>query len=200
MKLLLVSMFMALVSQSAFAQNDFVKGADVGFLTGQEKHGVKFHDRDGKERECLELLKTDYQMKEITFSTEEIPFESQCYIPITLENGVVCVNLDVEGQSVKLALDTGAWISYIDKKFTEGKPVSETKEDFSPLIGQFSTPIYSMQVSAANQTFPVNFGNLPSQMATMLKLMGIYGVIGFDLFNAFTVVIDFENQQLLLSK
>ena len=145
-------------------------------------------------------MKTDYQKKEITFSTEEIPFESQCSIPITLENGVVCVNLDVEGQSVKLALDTGAWISYIDKKFTEGKPVSETKEDFSPLIGQFSTPIYSMQVSAANQTFPVNFGNLPSQMATMLKLMGIYGVIGFDLFNAFTVVFDFENQQLLLNK
>ena len=29
MKLLLVSMVMALVSQSAFAQNDFVKGADV---------------------------------------------------------------------------------------------------------------------------------------------------------------------------
>jgi hypothetical protein len=57
-----------------------------------------------------------------------------------------------------------------------------------------------MQVSAANQTFPVNFGNLPSKMATMLNLIGIYGVIGFDLFNAFTVVIDFENQQLLLSK
>lgn len=65
MKLLLVSMVMALVSQSAFAQSDFVKGADVGFLTGQEKHGVKFHDRDGKERECLELLKKDYQMKAI---------------------------------------------------------------------------------------------------------------------------------------
>lgn len=65
MKLLLVSMVMALVSQSAFAQNDFVKGADVGFLTGQEKHGVKFHDRDGKERECLELLKNDYQMKAV---------------------------------------------------------------------------------------------------------------------------------------
>ena len=65
MKLLLVSMVMALFSQSAFAQSDFVKGADVGFLTGQEKHGVKFHDRDGKERECLELLKNDYQMKAI---------------------------------------------------------------------------------------------------------------------------------------
>ena len=42
--------------------DDFVKGADVGFLTGQEKRGVVFHDRNGKERECLELLKNDYQM------------------------------------------------------------------------------------------------------------------------------------------
>ena len=44
---------------------DFVKGADVGFLTGQERHGVKFHDRNGRERECLELLKNDYQMSAI---------------------------------------------------------------------------------------------------------------------------------------
>ncbi len=46
-------------------QTDFVKGADVGFLTGQEKRGVKFHDRNGNERECLELLKTDYQISAI---------------------------------------------------------------------------------------------------------------------------------------
>ena len=127
------------------------------------------------------------------------------YSPNVLKRGVRAVfcfihTYDVEGQSVKLALDTGAWISYIDKKFTEGKPVGENKEDFSPLTGHFSTPIYSMQVSAENHTFQVNFGNLPSQMATMLKLMGLYGVIGFDLFNAFTVVIDIENQQLLLNK
>ena len=45
--------------------NDFVKGADVGFLTGQEKRGVVFHDRQGRERECLELLKNDFQMSAI---------------------------------------------------------------------------------------------------------------------------------------
>ena len=46
-------------------QNDFVKGADVGFLLGQERRGVVFHDRNGRERECLELLKNDYQMSAI---------------------------------------------------------------------------------------------------------------------------------------
>ena len=41
--------------------SDFVKGADVGFLLGQERRGVVFHDREGRERECLELLKTDVE-------------------------------------------------------------------------------------------------------------------------------------------
>jgi len=34
---------------------DFVKGADVGFLAGQERQGVVFHDRNGRQRECLEM-------------------------------------------------------------------------------------------------------------------------------------------------
>ena len=52
----------AVVAVNGSSAKDFVKGADVGFLTGQEKRGVVFHDRNGKERECLELLKNDYQM------------------------------------------------------------------------------------------------------------------------------------------
>ena len=36
-------------------ERDFVKGADVGFLTGQERQGQKFYDVKGNERECLEL-------------------------------------------------------------------------------------------------------------------------------------------------
>ncbi len=53
------------VAQTEAAGTDFVKGADVGFLPGQERAGVVFHDRSGNERECLELLKNDYQMSAI---------------------------------------------------------------------------------------------------------------------------------------
>ena len=59
------SLLACLALQAHAQQKDFVKGADVGFLTGQERRGVVFHDRNGKERECLELLKTDYQMSAI---------------------------------------------------------------------------------------------------------------------------------------
>jgi arabinogalactan endo-1,4-beta-galactosidase len=78
MKLLFLSIAMALFAQGVHAQNDFVKGADVGFLTGQEKHGVKFHDRNGKERECLELLKSDYQMSAIRMRVWVNPRGGMC--------------------------------------------------------------------------------------------------------------------------
>ena len=64
MKNMLTSMvlLMAVALQANAQEKDFVKGADVGFLTGQEQQGTVFHDRQGRERECLELLKTDYQI------------------------------------------------------------------------------------------------------------------------------------------
>jgi hypothetical protein len=146
-------------------------------------------------------IQTDYQSKKITFSSEEMLFEAICSVPIIQENGVVCINLIVDGRSAKLALDTGAKISYIDKSYTDGRTIVETREDFSPLINRtFNTPIYSMEAIIGDQPFPVNFGNLPSEIAMMLRAMGLLGAIGFDLFNAFTVHLDFNKNELSLSR
>ena len=64
-----------------YAQNqcdDFVKGADVGFLAGQERRGIVFHDRNGQERECLELLKNDYGMSAIRLRVWVNPRGGDC--------------------------------------------------------------------------------------------------------------------------
>ena len=49
MKKILFTLLLLLIGRSfpggLAAQNNFVKGADVGFLTGQERRGVVFHDR-----------------------------------------------------------------------------------------------------------------------------------------------------------
>ena len=53
MKKFFLMMCSLLVTGALHAQGgngDFVKGADVGFLAGQEQRGVKFHDRQGHER------------------------------------------------------------------------------------------------------------------------------------------------------
>ena len=67
------------IQHKNFVQDkDFVKGADVGFLTMQEKRGVVFHDRNGRERECLELLKNDYQISAIRMRVWVNPRDGDC--------------------------------------------------------------------------------------------------------------------------
>lgn len=144
-------------------------------------------------------IQTDYKKKEITFSTDTIPFEPNCTVPILRGSmGEVCIELMVKGKCVRLALDTGAKISYIDEAFTKDETLVETMDDFNPLIGKFCTPIYTVTASIGNQSFSVKFGNLPPVMAMPLRMMGLYGAIGFDLFNDFKVLMDFKNGVILL--
>lgn len=66
------------VSASGDELPDFVKGADVGFLTRQEQQGIVFRDRNGHERDCLELLRTDYQMSAIRMRVWVNPRGGSC--------------------------------------------------------------------------------------------------------------------------
>ena len=68
----------AATGQTFPKQVDFVKGADVGFLQGQERQGQKFYDVKGNERECLELLKNDYQMSAIRMRVWVNPRGGSC--------------------------------------------------------------------------------------------------------------------------
>ena len=112
--------------------------------------------------------------------------------------GEVCIYLTIKGNKVKLALDTGAKISYIDNSYTEGDNQVGIKDDFNPLVGHFQTPIFAMEASICDNPFPVNFGVLPPILAMPLQMMGIYGAIGYDLFNTFMVVMDFNDNKLYI--
>jgi arabinogalactan endo-1,4-beta-galactosidase len=56
--LLVVIAFASCKTQKAISSKDsFSKGADVGWLPQMEATGYKFHDKDGSEKDCLQLLK-----------------------------------------------------------------------------------------------------------------------------------------------
>lgn len=76
--------------------DNFVKGADVGFLTSQERRGVKFHDKTGKERECLELLKNDYQISAIRMRVWVNPRGGNCdkYTLLAIAKRAKALNMD----------------------------------------------------------------------------------------------------------
>jgi len=71
-------MMLLLIFTAEAEAQDFVKGADVGFLQGQERRGVVFHDREGHERECLELLKNDYRLSAIRMRVWVDPRGGDC--------------------------------------------------------------------------------------------------------------------------
>lgn len=141
----------------------------------------------------------DYRNKRVTFSTEGIPFDSATAVPLQCGRmGEVCVVLTVNGVEAKLALDTGAKISYIDETFTVGQTELEAREDFNPMVGRFQTTLYDMQASINGMEFPVHFGKLPSSLALTLQMLGLRGAIGYDLFDSFVVLMDFHNRVLSL--
>ena len=97
MKRLFLFAWCLLTTGMLLAQGDFVKGADVGFLQGQERRGVKFHDRNGQERECLELLKNDYQMSAIRMRVWVDPRGGDCdkYALLAMAKRVKALGMDL---------------------------------------------------------------------------------------------------------
>ena len=95
--LLLTLTALTATAQTATTEKDFVKGADVGFLLGQERRGVKFHDRQGRERECLELLRNDYQMSAIRMRVWVDPRGGDCdkHALLTMARRVKALGMDL---------------------------------------------------------------------------------------------------------
>ena len=111
---------------------DFVKGADVGFLTGQERHGVEFHDRNGRERECLELLKNDYQMSAIRMRVWVNPRGGSCD-----KNELLAMARRVKALGMQLMVDFHYSDSWADPakqpipKAWEGHTYKQMKRDLA---------------------------------------------------------------------
>ena len=103
-KKLLIFIWCLLVAGAVRAQDaaivkngDFVKGADVSGLPVQEQRGVRFHDRQGRERECLELLKDDYQMGAIRMRVWVNPRDGECdkYALLAMAKRVKALGMDL---------------------------------------------------------------------------------------------------------
>ena len=143
----------------------------------------------------------DYKQKQVVFSDEEFLLDG--FSELIMEKsvlGAMCVPLIVDGQIMTFALDTGAKISYVDEFCTSSETPVEECDDFNPLVGHFNTPIYNMQAMIGDTSFPVRFGTLPQSLSIPLKMMGLDGVIGYDLFVAFTVVMDFKRNALFYKR
>jgi len=137
----------------------------------------------------------------ITFSDEELSLpDSEC-IPLSSTLGLPKVSLQMMGHDGRFFLDTGAKISYVKENVLNGLTPDGQDTDFYPGFGQFETPVYSVLTSIGHQEFTANYGVLPSLLETsLLSLTGTSGIIGYDFFSHFTVLLDLKNKTLLLKE
>jgi hypothetical protein len=138
----------------------------------------------------------DYRNFQVSFSKYEIPFEGT-EIGISNFMGIPIIELEVNSQPLKFFLDTGAKLSYLSEDFTSGYSSVGTEEDFYPGVGQFETECFEIQTRLGSNDFSVRYGNLPFMLQMTLMLGGTDGIIGFDFFNNFKVMLDLGHEKLL---
>lgn len=143
----------------------------------------------------------DYQNKKLTIAEHIEPIVGYFEAPISTVLGTILLHLDVNGNSLKMALDTGARISYLNSNYTDGMTATETRSDYHPNMGNFETPIYPVETGITeNEKFIAKFGVLPKAFEMALSMIGVKGVIGYDLLNNYQVLIDLPNNRLYLKR
>ncbi len=129
----------------------------------------------------------DYAQRFVTFSAQPVPARGK---PCPLETvlGVPIIPVSVGHQEVKMFLDTGAKLSYLNKSLTAGSPSMGTANDFYPGIGRFQTATYKTIVTVMGETIELKCGNLPPLLEITLTMAGCAGIIGNDIFSYFNPI------------
>lgn len=141
----------------------------------------------------------DYQNEVIQFSKKEIDIEGT-QVDISSFMGIPIIKIIINNQELKLFLDTGAKLSYLSDHLTSIYESVGIEEDFYPGLGKFQTECFKIPTIFEKHEFAVNFGNLPTQLQMTLLLGGTDGIMGFDFFNNFKIVLDLKNNRLKYAK
>ena len=141
------------------------------------------------------IILFDYKNEVVEFNNQEIAFEGK-EISISNFMGIPILKLRLNNQELKFFLDTGAKLSYLSDNITNNYESIGTDEDFYPGIGKFETECFEIPTSLGVNNFIVKYGTLPTLLQMTLMMGETDGIIGFDFFNNFKVVIDLKNNRL----
>ena len=174
-----------------FKTHTSILGSKVSDLS--KLAGIEFSTLLGMDILTQYKVVFDYENRQLTFLSPDEAGMEGTEIPLLNLMGAVGVKVGVAGQELVMAVDTGAPLSYISESVTSDmQPVGE-KEDFHPMAGRCTTPVYEAESEVAGRTFTVSYGNLPALLALPLQVGSIDGVIGYYFFKSFKVMFDFRS-------
>ena len=137
----------------------------------------------------------DYANKLVTFSKDDINFVGKT-LDITDFMGIPILQMSVNNQELKFFLDTGARLSFLSSDITRNYKRVGTEEDFYPGVGPFQTDCFEVPTVFDGQLHLFKFGNLPDLLQMTLMLGGTHGIVGYDFFSQYQVLLDIRNRKL----
>ena len=121
----------------------------------------------------------------------------------SLSANYLVVKAKINGATRKVFFDTGAPTSYVSEAWLDGCPKVGEAEDFHPLVGFFTAPVYSAPVNFAGRSANVEIGVLPNKLQAMLETQGgliagegTDGVIGRGFFPSNKMLLDIAGRTI----
>lgn len=129
--------------------------------------------------------KFDYPKSEITTSDDPIPLEGGTTVPLEIRPDGWRVEMTVGGVEGMRYIDTGAAYSYVHNLSVQ-YPVVEVADECGWIRGLFNAPMRRVPCEFAGYSFEILCGDAKDNP----EYVPDAGVIGYDFFANFTVVID----------
>ena len=104
--------------------------------------------------------------------------------------GIPVVTVNVNKRPVRMFVDSGAKISYLNPELLVNVSVEETLRDFYPGVGEFDVEVSSVWCDLNGWPFQAKFGRLPPLLQMTLMMGGVDGILGHDLFISYTIRIE----------
>ncbi|MDD5131173.1 MAG: hypothetical protein PHH44_00760 [bacterium] len=140
-----------------------------------------------------------HSIEAIIFSDFFINFkENMRELPINMDFNLPIVTMRMGGVDVKMVLDTGSKLSYLDASLLGGMKNVGTMEVFYPGFNVFITEIYNLPVELRGKPLDIHFGLLPDVLMKNLSLTGCTGILGSEIFRYYNIQFCLKKNTLWL--
>jgi hypothetical protein len=99
------------------------------------------------------------------------------------------IGCTIDGMEYTSFLDTGAKLSYLPSSSVADRKSVGQQTDFYPGEGTFTTECYDLPTQFGSETITIRYGVLPPNVLFALGIGGAQGIIGYDFFKEFSVLL-----------
>ena len=141
----------------------------------------------------------------VRFGVETAPASGDHSFPFEMTTGfrVLLAGLKVNGRDIKVILDTGARIDYMDPAILDTSVAVSHERDYNPIIGFFEVDGYKATYAIGDREIETVSYAATEQLREYVAQLGMHDISGVVGLNAFlkgmkSLTVDFRNRKVIL--